>query len=502
MAAPSIRHRGLYTPRSNAYGSLVYDGTTVMRWTATALTPGSSDGTALGSATLPYADLFLASGAVINFNNGNMTITHSAAALAIAGGAITQAGNLTLSDDSLLRVGTDGDGALLNRSTTLAANTALTSVLIGTPVAQALAANSLIISNVTASGDIAIYGNLGGNSQQYIFIDVSAAQLFLDQADVHVMDGQGVVIGHTAQITGGGALDRITGALGEFQVLGNSGADGMLILGAWNTTAGFGATINILRSKTATIGSFTILASGDNLGQISWTGDDGVDYQAVAAFIAAEVDGTPGVGDMPGRLLLATTADGSEAATERWRIDSVGNLSSAGAVTNVTADGAIIATGGIAFTDVLAAWIDDATHGAGTTTIYIGNQTITTSSDMRVKTDIVDWKGSALDLLRQGRLKEFNYDLPGGGSQTEGYGPNARGRYIGMLAQETIAWAPWIVNAGAGADCQQCLAGLPCEKHSPWGVEYQHLVPLLVKGIQELEQANIELKKELASLKA
>ena len=37
---------------------------------ATVLSPGADDGSALGSTTLKWADLFLASGGVINFNNG------------------------------------------------------------------------------------------------------------------------------------------------------------------------------------------------------------------------------------------------------------------------------------------------------------------------------------------------------------------------------------------------------------------------------------------------
>lgn len=48
-------------------------------------TPGASDGAALGSTSLMWSDLFLASGAVINFNDGDVTITHSANALAFAG---------------------------------------------------------------------------------------------------------------------------------------------------------------------------------------------------------------------------------------------------------------------------------------------------------------------------------------------------------------------------------------------------------------------------------
>lgn len=50
------------------------------------LYPTVSDSGALGSATKMWGDLFLASGAVINFNNGDVTITHSSDALAVAGG--------------------------------------------------------------------------------------------------------------------------------------------------------------------------------------------------------------------------------------------------------------------------------------------------------------------------------------------------------------------------------------------------------------------------------
>jgi hypothetical protein len=51
--------------------------------------PTSSDGAALGTSSLMWSDLFLASGAVINFNNGDVTISHSADNLAIAGGTVT-----------------------------------------------------------------------------------------------------------------------------------------------------------------------------------------------------------------------------------------------------------------------------------------------------------------------------------------------------------------------------------------------------------------------------
>lgn len=55
--------------------------TNKLRLTASILSPAVSDGTTLGSTGSMWSDLFLASGAVINFNNGNATITHSAGLL-------------------------------------------------------------------------------------------------------------------------------------------------------------------------------------------------------------------------------------------------------------------------------------------------------------------------------------------------------------------------------------------------------------------------------------
>jgi len=55
------------------------------------LSPGSSDGTALGTTSLMWADLFLASGGVVNFNNGDVTLTHSANTLTVAGGTFATA---------------------------------------------------------------------------------------------------------------------------------------------------------------------------------------------------------------------------------------------------------------------------------------------------------------------------------------------------------------------------------------------------------------------------
>ena len=56
-----------------------------MQLDGTALAPSANDGLQLGTTALGFADLHLATGAVINFANGNYTLTHSSAVLTLSG---------------------------------------------------------------------------------------------------------------------------------------------------------------------------------------------------------------------------------------------------------------------------------------------------------------------------------------------------------------------------------------------------------------------------------
>ena len=58
---------------------------------ANVLQPTTNDGVALGTGSLMWSDAFLASGSVLNFNNGNMTVTHSNTVLTVAGGTLATA---------------------------------------------------------------------------------------------------------------------------------------------------------------------------------------------------------------------------------------------------------------------------------------------------------------------------------------------------------------------------------------------------------------------------
>lgn len=61
------------------------NGADEMRLSASALYPHANDGLSLGKSGNAFSDVFLAAGAVININAGDVTITHSTNALAFAG---------------------------------------------------------------------------------------------------------------------------------------------------------------------------------------------------------------------------------------------------------------------------------------------------------------------------------------------------------------------------------------------------------------------------------
>jgi hypothetical protein len=107
-----------------------------------------------------------------------------------------------------------------------------------------------------------------------------------------------------------------------FQIQG-SGVAGTMLVNRFNASTG-GPNLYFAKSRSATIGTNTIVNSGDQFGIINFAGANGTGYDT-GAQIYAEVDGTPGAsGDMPGRLVFSTTPDGSDVPTERMRITSAG----------------------------------------------------------------------------------------------------------------------------------------------------------------------------------
>jgi len=86
------------------------------------VTPAANDGGQLGSATVSWADLFLASGAVINIANGNWVATHTSGILTVT------TGDLRVTSAN---VGTNADSVPTLSSTSTLTNKTLTAPTIG-----------------------------------------------------------------------------------------------------------------------------------------------------------------------------------------------------------------------------------------------------------------------------------------------------------------------------------------------------------------------------------
>ena len=134
-------------------------------------------------------------------------------------------------------------------------------------------------------------------------------------ADMFVSDTFGAVIGHSAQIT-------MNALVPELQVLGTTlGVDGAAAIGLYSSTASEGPLLVFARSKSATLGTNTIVACGDSLGGIQWVGADGGTGFDPAAAILAQVAATPGAAtDMPGRIVFQTSPDSSQTPATRMTV--------------------------------------------------------------------------------------------------------------------------------------------------------------------------------------
>lgn len=66
------------------------------------------------------------------------------------------------------------------------------------------------------------------------------------------------------------------------------------------------------------------------------------------------------------------------------------------------------------------------------------------------------------------------------------------GQWSGILAQEAVEVVPHIINAPRIEETLE----LDHNSKNTWQVEYEHLVPTLVKAIQELSQMVKQLEKK------
>jgi hypothetical protein len=231
-----------------------------------------------------------------------------------------------------------------------------------------------------------------------------------------------------------------------------------------------------------------IVQSGDIIGNVNFQAADGSNvYLLNAALISAQVDGTPGANDMPGRLVFSTTADGASSPTERMRINSNG------AVGTFTADGVTslnVSTAATAGTATIAAAIRygaTAVYG-GTISLQIysnGNVQNTNNSygaisDVKLKENIVDANSQWDDLKA---LQVRNYNLKEGQTHTQ----------IGLVAQEAELVSPGLVSESPDRDEEGNDLGTVTKS-----VNYSVLYMKAVKALQEAMERIEVLEQRLS----
>ena len=166
------------------------------------------------------------------------------------------------------------------------------------------------LSNITST-------TINSNADNRVITGSDTANTLNGESNVNIASGI-LIAGHTASTT-------VSNGEGPFIQVKSTDSRGGISLLRHSADAASGG-IYIGKSRNGTIGSNTVVQDDDELGRITFSGDDGTDIHTIAAEIRAHVDGTPGSNDMPGRLVFLTTADGAAASTERLNIDSSGNV--------------------------------------------------------------------------------------------------------------------------------------------------------------------------------
>ena len=161
-----------------------------------------------------------------------------------------------------------------------------------------------------------------GNAAGDCIIESTGGQVKLkpnNTSNKFILDTSGRLLlgGSASQSVGGGQ------AIVQIQAVDSTGR---LTVTQHRNEAGGSPYIVLGKSRGTAVSAVTILQDDDDIGTLAWAGADGSDMDNQAAAITAQVDGTPGADDMPGRLLFKTTADGASSATERLRITSTGKV--------------------------------------------------------------------------------------------------------------------------------------------------------------------------------
>ena len=359
--------------------------------------------------------------------------------------------------------------------------------------------------------DTTLQGEIGTTSGDFYAL---AANNFLfytgGNPRMTITSGGNILINQTSAITGVSTSVEMSGvgtAAATLQASYN--------VYSWHgTNATWRGYLQFTKSRGTTVGSYTAVANGDDLGTVRWSGADGSGV-VIGAEISAQVDGTPGVNDMPTRLVFSTTADGASSPTERMRITSAGRVGIG--VTNPDAGLQVaqpgqddqLTIGSIANNRDHAAFMCSGANKAeilryqSATRLVIGSSANISTLDVipggtngvRLSAGNTSWSAYTSD-----ERKKKNFETVPGLEAITQINPvkyhfktqeDSEAKKLGFTAQNIQPLIPEMVhpNGEKAEDGSDILTIIP-----------DYILPVLVKAIQELKSENDTLKSRIDTL--
>ena len=357
-------------------------------------------------------------------------------------------------------------------------------------------------SDLTISGNsIKIAGNLVPNADDtYDLGSASAAwqDLFLE-GDLTMTDAGTVATSAGALTVTSAAAATWSTAAGILTIDGDdgillkqSGSGGLDIAGYAAVGSGDGGaglfskhTFIVDRNHTVNAGGSQLFVKGDmtidggtnEYAQIYAGSDSGyntsfvINSGGVHPYISTAAFYEPNITETSGSVTNAVVMQLVDAPTEGTNNYSLWCRQVSGRANYARFDSGTI----IGNTTSTNALIDDSSTGSGTVTLYIGTNTIdvTDPSDSILKENIEDTSIDSLSILDQLQLRDFNWK-----SDNDNYGHRTE-RQFGMVAQEVEEVLPHLVRQ---------------DEDGIRNVQYNRMIPYLVKAIQELNAELQELK--------
>lgn len=487
--------------------------------------PASSDGAALGSASLMWSDAFFASGAAINFNNGDVTVTHSTNTLTFGGASSGYAftgGPVVPATNDAAALGTTSlgwsdvflaTGAVINyangnwvathtsgiltvgtgdlRVTTAGTNTASVVTVGGTQTLTNKTLTSAVVDTGLEVGH-ASDSTLARASAGMLTVEgryLSLTPVFSSKTDNYTL----TAADHGTVIQMNAASKTITGAAAslpagfEVGITINSAANAVTFVDSGSDTNMFGPGYGSAASVTCNVPRNVrwFVVSGSNWFE---TRASSPEYIAAGSGSVSAPTITFGANPDTGIFYDATansnsggvafTNDGTRSATISQAAIIAGTVGSAwspGAGTQdgcyMQVDGTLLASkDGAAPTSFRRRSSDGGivnfyrdTSAVGSIQVTTSSTSYATSSDERIKENFADFdSGAIIDAMTM-----YGFDFKAGGS---GFGVKAQA--------EANAMVPDFVIPGVGDPGDDGFI--------PWSADYSKLVPILFREVQSL----------------